>query len=337
MEGPVRERHAGGTGGGVSKGPRAGRRRSTRRKASPDPKTVQARKSRSARADADARREWARRPEAWAVAGGIVAMALALARFDPYLFTGGDNAQYYALARALATGQGYVDLVAPGAPPHTQYPPGFPALLVPLYLLFDGSYVALKLVPMTAAALLLWAVYLVARRDPAVPGWVAAGTVWMVGLYEAFQLYAHRVMSDMPYVALAVLALAVLQRAASDERGDRLDRYWLIGCALALAAFYVRSAGVTLLTAIVAWALLRRRWKRAALAAGMFTAFSLPWFLWGRLAPVGGGAGGVYIEKLVRSSPLQSDPRGGRLVEHAAWGGLRAGTRIEKTALFPRV
>ncbi|HUE97310.1 MAG TPA: glycosyltransferase 87 family protein [Longimicrobiaceae bacterium] len=247
------------------------------------------------------------------MAGGIVAMALALASFDPYLFTGGDNAQYYALTRALATGRGYVDLVTPGTPPYTQYPPGYPALLVPFYILFDGSYVALKLVSMLAAAALLWAAYLVARRDPAVPGWVAAATVWMVGLYEPFQLYAHRVLSDMPFVALAVLALAVLQRAAGEERGDRLDRDWLIGCALALAAFYVRTAAVALLAAIVAWALLRRRWRRAALAAGMFIAFSLPWFLWGRLAGAGGSASGVYIQKLVASSPLRSGPRRGRL------------------------
>jgi len=240
-------------------------------------------------------------------------MALALAAFDPHLFTGGDNAQYYALTRALATGRGYVDLVAPGASPYTQYPPGYPALLVPFYILFDGSYVPLKFVSMLAAAALLWAVYLVAHRDPAVPSWVAAGTVWMVGLYQAFQLYAHRVLSDMPFVALAVLALAVLQRASSEERGDRLDRDWLIGCSLALAAFYVRTAGVALLAAIVAWALLRRRWKRAALSAGLFIAVSLPWFLWVRLAGTTGGAGGVYIQQVMFSNPLSSGPRRGRL------------------------
>ena len=240
-------------------------------------------------------------------------MALALASFDPHLFTGGDNAQYYALTRALATGRGYVDLVAPGAPPHTLYPPGYPALLVPFYLLFDGSYVALKLVSMLAAAALLLAVYLVARRDPAVPGWVAAATVWMVGLYAAFQLYSHTVLSDMPSVALAALALAVLQRAAGEEPPDRLDRHWLLGCALALSAFYVRTAAVTVLAAVVAWALLGRRWKRAALAAGIFVVFSLPWFLWGRLAGTGRGAGGAYIQNLVATSPLRSGPRRGRL------------------------
>jgi hypothetical protein len=33
--------------------------------------------------------------------GGAVALALAIVAFDPYLFTGGDNAQYYALTHAL--------------------------------------------------------------------------------------------------------------------------------------------------------------------------------------------------------------------------------------------
>ncbi|MFN2420870.1 MAG: ArnT family glycosyltransferase [Gemmatimonadota bacterium] len=245
-----------------------------------------------------------------------MALALAVARFDPYLFTGGDNAHYYALTRALATGRGYVDLVAPGAPPHTHYPPGYPALLVPFYLLFNGSYVALKLVSIIAAAVLLWAVYHMARRDPGVSPWIAAAAVWMVGLYEPFHLYAHRVLSDMPYVAIVAATLAVLQRAAADQDRDRISRDWIIGCALALAAFYVRSAGVTVLGAIVLWALLGRRWKRAALAAGLFVSSSLPWFLWGRhVQSAGGGGGGGYVEAVVRSSPLRADQEEGRLAE----------------------
>jgi 4-amino-4-deoxy-L-arabinose transferase-like glycosyltransferase len=259
---------------------------------------------------------WVRSPAAWALAGGVVTLALALARFDPYLFTGGDNARYYALTRALASGRGYVDLVAPGAPPHTLYPPGYPALLVPFYLLFDGSYVALKLVSMMAAAALLWSIYRLARRDPGVPPWVAAAAVWMVGLYEPFQLYAHRVLSDMPYVAIVVATLAILQRAAVEEGRDRIDRNWVMGCALGLAAFYVRSAGVTLLAAIVAWAILGRRWRRAGLAAGLFVACSLPWFLWGRHVQSTLGRRGVgYIDAVVTSSPLRGDQDAGRLAE----------------------
>lgn len=258
-------------------------------------------------------------------------MALAVARFDPYLFTGGDNAHYYALARALATGRGYVDLVAPGAPPHTQYPPGFPALLVPLYLLSGGSYVALKLTSLVAGGVLLAALYRLARRDPALPTWTAAAAVWMVGLYTVFQLYAHRVLSDMTYAALVVASLAVFQRGAEDD-SDRIDPTWFAGCILALAAFYVRSAGVTLLAAVIVWALVRYRWRRAALAAVTFVVGGAPWVAWSRLA--GNGPGG-YVAELTSSNPFLGGGSQGRL---AAFVDRLGDTVIEyATFQFPHL
>lgn len=231
-------------------------------------------------------------------------MALAILRFDPFLFTGGDNAVYYALAKALATGRGYVSLYLPDAPPHTLYPPGFPVLLVPFHVLFGGSLVAMKAVPMAAGALLLWATWRLARHDPAVPEWAAAAAVWTVGLYAVFQTYVHRLLSDLPYTALAVASLAVLQGAASDDatdpddpatRADRVDRRWILGCALALAAFWTRIPGVTLLGAIVVWAAIRRHWRRAATAAAMFAGGGLPWFLWSRLQATTGVPTAEYL------------------------------------------
>ena len=49
------------------------------------------------------RPDWTSSPRAWAWIGGGLAMAVAVAAFDPYLFTGGDNVRYYALAKALAS------------------------------------------------------------------------------------------------------------------------------------------------------------------------------------------------------------------------------------------
>ncbi|HUP20824.1 MAG TPA: glycosyltransferase 87 family protein [Gemmatimonadota bacterium] len=242
----------------------------------------------------------------WAAAGGAVALALALARFDPYLFTGGDNAHYYALARALATGRGYVDLVAPGAPLHVHYPPGYPLLLVPVYLASGGSYVALKAVSWLAAGGLLAALWTLARRDPRIPDWAAAAAVWTTGLYAVFQLYAHRVLSDMPYAALVAGSLAALQPAATGQGGRRP---WVMAGALALAAFYVRSAGVTLLAGIVVFALLRRRWRAALASAAAFGVGVAPWFLWTRLAAESRGRGD-YVGTLAHTPLIAGGDRG---------------------------
>lgn len=246
-----------------------------------------------------------RDPATWAVIGAAVSLLVALARFDPLLFTGGDNVHYYALAEALATGRGYVDLVAPGAPAHTQYPPGYPALLVPFHLLSGGSIVSLKLVSWLAGGALLGAVWSLARRDPAVPGWIAAAAVWGVGLFGAFQLYAHRALSDMPYVALVTWTLAVVQPVGEDEGDDRLDVRWLGGCGLALAAFTVRTAGVTILAGLVAWALAKGRWRRGGIAAFASASAVAGWFAWTRR---GGAEGAVYLEQLASTNPL--DPGG---------------------------
>ncbi|MDX1623921.1 MAG: hypothetical protein R3199_08060 [Gemmatimonadota bacterium] len=251
-----------------------------------------------------------RSPAAWAAAGAGVSLLLALALFDPFLFTGGDNALYYALTRALATGRGYVDLVAPGTPPHVVYPPGYPSLLVPFYLVSGGSVVALKLASWIALGALLWGVWRLATRDPALPGWIAPGAVWVVGLYPVAQLYSHRILSDLPYVAWVAIALAALQRSVGDETGsdrDRVDAAWLLGCALAMVAFSFRVAGVTLFAGMAGWALLRRHWRRAGSAAAAFGVVAVPWWLWTRVASRSGAGG--YVAQFA-SSELGRSERG---------------------------
>lgn len=244
-------------------------------------------------------------PARWALAGGVGSIALALAVFDPRVFTGGDNAAYYALAEALATGRGYVDLVAPGAPPHTQYPPGFPLVLVPLYWLFGGSYVGLKLASMIAAPVALWGAWALARSDRAVPTWAAVAVVPLLGLYPVFLDYTHRVLSDMTYLAAAVVSLVAFAHARRDGE-DRWRGAWLIGVVAAGLAFYVRTPGVVLLVAAVAWAALRHHARRAAIALVGLAGAVAPWLAW--TATKRPPETGSYLEQLVSANPY--DPTG---------------------------
>jgi hypothetical protein len=221
-------------------------------------------------------------------------MAIAALVFDPYLFTGGDNVAYYALAKALATGRGYVDIIDPAAPVETVLPPGFPLLLVPFYWIFRGSMVGLKVESMVAGAVALWALWSLARRDEAVPPWGAAAAVWLFGLYPVFRIYTHWVLSDLSYVAVTLVALTAFQRA-DQENADRPWGWWLAAALLAVFAFYVRTAGVSLLGAAGLHALLGRRWKRLGVFAGIVLVTAVPWFWWSSQRPPETGG---YLEQV---------------------------------------
>lgn len=274
------------------------------------------------------------RPVVWAWAGAAVSLLLALALFDPYLFTGGDNVAYYALARALATGRGYVDLITPGAPLEAVYPPGFPLLLVPFYWIFGGHYVPLKLESWAAAGVALWALWRLAREDRAVPPWAGAAAIWLVGLAPVFQRYTHWVLSDMSFTAVSLAALYAFTRAtnAPGEGTRRWTGAWLAGCLIALGAFAVRTAGLTLLVAALAVALLKRQWARALTAAGTLALGAIPWLIWTAQRPPSTGG---YLQQATASDRLnpESGPVSvGRVLERTA-------TNLERYAGgdFPRL
>jgi hypothetical protein len=70
-------------------------------------------------------------------------------------------------------------------------------------------------------------------------------------------------------------------------------------------AFLVRTSGLTLLVAGLAWAVFRRRWRRAALASGATTIVLVPWLVWTSSHST---AGGGYLRQLVAENPY--DPEG---------------------------
>ena len=303
-------------------------------------------------------------PRRWAAAGALVSLALALAVFELYMFTGGDNAAYYALAQALATGRGYVDLITPGAPPATQYPPGFPLLLVPVMWIFGGAYVPLKIVSFLAGAGALAGLWALARREDSLSAWGAPAAVWLLGLYPVFRIYTHWVLSDMAYVAMSLAALAVFARAAreapasrhegagkgrkkkekkaeSEERRRGTDDPWgpwLVGALLALAAFYIRTAGVALLAAPFLWALWRRSWRRAGIMGAIALVGAAPWFAWVQQRPI--AERGSYLRQLTSENRLDPTSRSvavGEIVERGIENTGRYASRDLPQMVWPLV
>jgi hypothetical protein len=184
-----------------------------------------------------------------------------------YLFTlrsghpwGDDFAQYIAHARNLAQGQPYTAigiLHNPGVVlGPTAYPPLLPFLLAPLYALFGLNLTVFKLVGVACALGALWLFEIWLRERFQAP--LRGLAVLLAGLQPWFWDYKDQILSDMPFVLLGMLSLLLWERWRDSRSGVK---GWMVGLAVA-AAIAARSVGLILLAALLADAVIRRRWQR---------------------------------------------------------------------------
>ena len=227
-----------------------------------------------------------RRPPVWAVAIALalVHLLLALAVFDPTVFTGGDNAAYLALAHSLLERHAYLSTWEPLAPAHTQYPPVFPLMIATGLLLGVRSWVGIKLIVVlcSTAAVALSYLWLRRRRRPA----LALGVGVLVALSPGVLALSHQELSDVPFWAMAMLALWAFERLGAHER-----LRFALGVVAIVLAYFTRSAGLPLVLASLAWLGWRRRWRQLAILAGVIVPLAFLWWLRGKLT-----GGSVYAQ-----------------------------------------
>lgn len=246
---------------------------------------------------ADARRR--RRVARWAALALILAVQVAatVSALTPAPHNGGDNAGYLALAHSLVTTGSYTESWDPETPPHTKYPPVYPALLGAAMVLGAegwGAFKAISVVFVVASALLtfLWA----EGRRGAV---FAAPVALLLALSPAVLWSSRWVLSDPLFLALTLFTLWAFQRAAEPGAG----RGWVwAGAAAAVLATFTRTAGLPLVLAVAGWLALERRWRTLAAFLG---AFALPSGLWWLRGQAGGGA--QYVSEFWMVNPYQPD------------------------------
>ena len=216
---------------------------------------------------------------------------LALLVFDPTPFTGGDNAGYVALARSLLEGRGYVELYDPATPPHTQYPPVFPAVIAAALALGIRPWVGLKLVVVcfSVAAVCFAFLWLRRRGWPGAAPWVALIVAVSPGVLEL----SHWVLSDVPFSAFTLAALWGFERLQRDAWGR-----FAIAAAAATLAYFTRSAGLPLIVAVIAWLALRRHWRQLAAFVLLVGPLAAAWWLRARML-----GGGGYVEQFMMVNP----------------------------------
>ncbi len=188
--------------------------------------------------------------------------------FDPKLFRGGDNVIYVILTESIVSGQGYKDIYLPEEPPHSRYPCGFPVLLSLPVCIFGTNIIILKmLVLLTGLGSVLF-LYLISSslfRDK-----VSIIMLLYVSLPIPY-LYNVRILTEIPFMCFSFGALYFF----IDAR--RKKGFYYISFILATYAFFIRTAGISLIMAMMLFLLFKKQYKYLAVFLLVFLAVFLPW------------------------------------------------------------
>ena len=195
-----------------------------------------------------------------------------------------DAGVYYSTGSALLEGRGYVIPSEPGAAAEIQYPPALPTVAAAVQRAAGTTDAAagghaMRLLYLVLTVLYTTAVYALARRylPPVWSGFAAL----LTALHTNTVFLSDLMQAELPYALVTALFLvAVAPPPGRRWRSAPAPTLRWLPELLAGLAFLVRTAGVALLGAWVLDLLLRRQWRRAALAAVLAAAVVGAWQLY---------------------------------------------------------
>lgn len=230
----------------------------------------------------------------------LIFLFLLMLLYDPKLFLGGDNAHYIILAKSILQGSGYKDLFEPGLTPHTQYPPGFPLILIPGLILFGNNFSLLKFI-IIALALGGFAVfYLMLKQKTEDRNWIFLLSV--LAFSPIMLEYSHWILSEIPYLFFSLLAIYLFERFSILKKNN-IGFFILMAISIAFI-YFVRTIGLSLGLACFIYLLYQRRWKELIILAVIVGIFIIPWQI--RNSRVGGQAGG-YFQQFFAKNPYEPE------------------------------
>lgn len=206
--------------------------------------------------------------------------------YDSRVFMGGDNAEYFMLARSIATGHGFSNISMLDATPHNHFPPGYPfimAVMMKVGITEVGPLTMMNGVFLWGALVLLLFFFDRWSGSPEL-----AFAVACLCLFNAHLLgYSTIMMSEVPYLfffTLTLLAYIMLLRKRDDPR---LAVRWLaVLIASAILLLYIRTAALAMVGCIALHLAWRRRFLWSGIFAGAVVLSQVPWAV--RSASLGG-------------------------------------------------
>jgi hypothetical protein len=274
-----------------------------------------------------------RRALPWIALCGVLAVyVLAAFRFDPALLFGmtHDDTLYFASAKALASHQGYVLPSVPIQPMVTKYPVLYPWLLSWVWR-WNPSFPS-NLRDAVALTVVFGCVFVVAsffflRELKGIGQSAALLITFFVATHSVLQFYSASVLSDVPFAALALVAMLVADRAIRPDSGGASAALCAV---LTGTSILMRLFGVPIAAGIVAAGATRRAWRQTVIFCATLVPFGIPaaWHLVRRpnVIPLSrnGWPGGLgFVHTWIYYTSYEAFWKLSVLQGHVLWGMLK--------------
>jgi hypothetical protein len=267
-----------------------------------------------------------------AAAAIVAVLTIYVLRLDSAAGLMVDDAWYVLLAKALAEGSGYRLVSSAAEAILPLYPPGFPALLSLVFRVDSGFPANVWLLKSVSIAAMFGVGLLSYRYFSRYRGVSASVAIWLAGAVVLTPglvfLATSTLMTECVFTLVQLASVLAIHRSVDETPARRGTSHSVLAAVLAAAAVLIRSSGVAVVIAGLAWYSKERLWKPAALFSVTAALCLCPWMLYARVhAP----------------SPSQRAAHGGAIVHDYSdqfwmrWAGTEAAGRVTVGDLPARV
>jgi hypothetical protein len=220
--------------------------------------------------------------------------------FDKKLDLNGDNANYYMLGKALASGEGYVNINSIQKTPNNHFPPGYPAIISGVITLFSDSIVGIKLANGLLFLLTLFGLYFLTLK---ITGKISTAIIVpLLILFNAhFLRYSTIIMSEVPFTFFSIIVILSFLKI-NFHTAYWKDPWLYITLLFLIISFYIRTSGIAIISGILLYLVISKRWQHTLILFLGIILLILPWQI--RSHKLGGNS---YSKQLMQVNPYRPE------------------------------
>ena len=220
--------------------------------------------------------------------------------FDKKLDLNGDNANYYMLGKALAAGEGYININTLQKRPNNHFPPGYPAIISGTITILGDSIINIKLVNGLFFLVTLFGLYFLIIKLTS-SNLIAIISILLILVNVHFLRYSTMIMSEIPFMFFSIMAILSFLKIQF-EKPFWKDPWLYITIILLGLSFYIRSSGIAIIGSIVLYLFITKRWQHGFVIIVAIIVIALPWQI--RSFNLGGSS---YLKQLTQVNPYRPE------------------------------